>query len=237
DPNERMQLGQLEDQTFSSGAPPLEAVNTGRIDMARLLLAHGADPNASVFTAGSATAAAYTGGSPRSHEPDQGMIDLLVQHGGWIDAASVGYVRNAELARRMLAGELDPHLECGTFSGQTVAEQILWSGASGRSADIVRMALERIEWPRGDPRWFRSLTEPTGFWHHIPWLYAGNKEFDRATYLQCFRLILERSGPDVIGGFTRTALHEVAAMPDHVTDEEASAFAVALLEAGARTDI
>src|SRR5262245_7587456 len=54
DPNERMQLGQLEDQTFSSGGPLLEAVNTGRIDMARLLLAHGADPNASVYTAGSA---------------------------------------------------------------------------------------------------------------------------------------------------------------------------------------
>ena len=120
DPNERMQLGQLEDQTFSSGGPLLEAVNTGRIDMARLLLAHGADPNASVFTAGSATAAAYTGGSPRTHAPDQAMIDLMVQHGGWIDAASVGYIRNVELARRMLEGEIDPHLESGTFSGETV---------------------------------------------------------------------------------------------------------------------
>ena len=79
DPNERMQLGQLEDQTFSSGGPLLEAVNTGRIDMARLLLAHGADPNASVYTAGSATAAAYNGGSPRTHAPDQAMIDLMVR--------------------------------------------------------------------------------------------------------------------------------------------------------------
>jgi hypothetical protein len=43
-----MQLGQLEDQTFSSGGPLLEAVNTGRIDMVAWLLAHGADPNASV---------------------------------------------------------------------------------------------------------------------------------------------------------------------------------------------
>ena len=70
DPNERMQLGQLEERTFSSGGPLLEAVNTEQIDMARLLLAHGADPNASVFTAGSATAAAYNGGSPRTHAPD-----------------------------------------------------------------------------------------------------------------------------------------------------------------------
>ena len=64
--------------------------------MARLLLAHGADPNASVFTAGSATAAAYTGGSPPTHAPDQAMIDVMVEHGGWIDAASVGYIRNVE---------------------------------------------------------------------------------------------------------------------------------------------
>src|SRR5882672_754473 len=142
DPNERMQLGQLEDQTFSSGGPLLEAVNTGRIDMARLLLSL-ADPNASVYTAGSATGAAHNGGSPRTHAPDQAMIDLMLEHGGWIDASAVGYIRNVELARRMLQGEIDPHPASGTFTGEKVAEQILWGGASGRSAEIVRMALER----------------------------------------------------------------------------------------------
>src|SRR5947207_3287419 len=140
DPDERTQIGHHEDQTFSTGGPLLEAVNTGRIEMARVLLQHGADPNAQVFTSGSPTAAAYHGGSPRRHAPDPAMIDLMLKHGGWIDAASVGYLREVEVARRMLAGELDPHLEFGTFSGQTVAEQILWSGASGRSPDIVRMA-------------------------------------------------------------------------------------------------
>src|SRR5258708_32033582 len=90
------------------------------------------------------------------------MIELIVKHGGWIDAASVGYLREVEIARRMLAGELDPHLESGTFSGQTVAEQILWSGASGRSAGIVRMALQRIDRPRAAPsrRRIRSAPPP-----------------------------------------------------------------------------
>src|SRR4029450_284531 len=90
DPNERMQLGQLEEQTFSSGGALLEAVNPGRIALARLLLAHGADPNASVYTAGSATAAAYNGGSPRTHAPDQAMIDFMGEHGGRIGGGPGG---------------------------------------------------------------------------------------------------------------------------------------------------
>src|SRR5262249_20225777 len=33
DPDERLQIGRHEDQTFSSGGPLMEAVNTGRIDL------------------------------------------------------------------------------------------------------------------------------------------------------------------------------------------------------------
>jgi hypothetical protein len=226
DPNERMQLGQLEDQTFSSGGPLLEAVNTGRIDMARLLLAHGADPNASVFTAGSATAAAYTGGSPRRHEPDQAMIDVMVQHGGWIDAPSVGYLRNVELARRMLEGELDPHLESGAFSGNPV-EAILWSGASARSAEIVGMALERIDWPRDDPRWFWML------WRPLPG-HQDLTEAEQADSRATFRLILERCDPNLRAPESgQTMLHEVIAR-DHGVG---LSLATMLLDAGARPDI
>jgi ankyrin repeat protein len=222
DPNERMQLGQLEDQTFSSGGPLLEAVNTGRIDMARLLLAHGADPNASVFTAGSATAAAYNGGSPPTHAPDQAMIDLMVQHGGWIDAGSVGYMRNVELARRMLHGEVDPHLESGT-----VEEAILWGGASGRSAEIVRMALKRINWPRDDPRWFWML------WRPLPG-HRDLNEAEQADSRATFRLILERCDPNLRAPESgQTMLHEVIAR-DHGVGVS---LATILLDAGARTDI
>jgi ankyrin repeat protein len=227
DPNERTQIGQIEDQTFSSGGPLLEAVNTERIDMARLLLAHGADPNASVFTSGSATAAAYTGGSPQGHAPDQAMIDLMLEHGGWIDAASVGYLRNVEMARRMLQGELDPHLESGTFSGQTVEEQILWSGASGRSTEIVRMALERIDWPRDDPRWFWLL------WRPLPG-YQDLNETEQADCRASFRLILDRCDPSLrTAGSGQTMLHEVIAR-DHGVGVS---LATMLLDAGARTNV
>jgi ankyrin repeat protein len=224
DPDERTQIGHHEDQTFSTGGPLLEAVNTERIEMARVLLAHGADPNANVFTSGSPTFAAYNGGSPRAHAPDPAMIDLMLKHGGWIDAASVGYLREVEIARHMLAGELDPHLESG--SDQAVAEQILWSGASGRSADIVRMALERINWPRDDPRWFWML------WRPLP----GHEDLNDAEQADCresFRLILECCDPNLRAGESgQTMLHEVIARDHGVGVFLASI----LLDAGARTD-
>jgi hypothetical protein len=60
----------------------------------------------------------------------------------WIDPGAAGYARQTEIARKMLAGEIDPHLEPNDFSGRTVAEQLLWGGASALCAEIVRMALE-----------------------------------------------------------------------------------------------
>ncbi len=227
DPDERTQIGQHEDQTFSTGGPLMEAVNTGRIDMARVLLAHGADPNAQVFTSGSPTFAAYNGGSPRGHAPDPAMIDLMLKHGGWIDAASVGYLRERGDRAPHARGRARSASGVGTFSGQTVAEQILWSGASGRCPDIVRMALERIDWPRDDPRWFWML------WRPLP----GHEDLNDAEQADCresFRLILERCDPNLRAAESgQTMLHEVIAR-DHGVGV---ALASMLLDAGAHTDV
>ena len=91
------------------------------------------------------------------------------------------------------------------------------------------MILDRIDWPRDDQRWFRIATRPLYFWHHIPWLYACNKEYDRRGYLTCFKLILNRCEPNVAGSFGRTPLHEVAAMRDYISEDETGTFAEALL--------
>jgi hypothetical protein len=117
-----------------------------------------------------------------------------------------------------------------------LAEEMLRFAAGGGAIEIVRMSLERINWARDDPRWFRMLASPLSFWHHIPWLYAGNKEFDREGYLACFGLILKVCDVNVIGGFGRTILHEIAAMGDWVTEEEVAEFGRAALQAGARMD-
>lgn len=220
DPDERVSAGEGDWVAYSQGYPLWNCAALGRREMAELLLERGASPNVHVDSSGSAVYSAY------SHKQWE-MVDLLRRHGGVVSADTAAIYRQTDLVRQMLAEDDE----------MAVAEELLRFAASGGDPEIVRMALDRIDWPRDDPRWFRILTEPLSFWHHIPWLYAGNHEFDRGTYLQCFRLILNRCDPNVIGGFTRTALHEVAAMGDHVTDEEATAFAVALLDAGARMDV
>jgi hypothetical protein len=179
-------------------------------------LSRGADPNVHVDSSGSAVYSAY------SHKQWE-MVDLLRQRGGIVTADIAAIYRQTDVARNILA--TDPEK----------AAELLRFAAMGADPEIVRMALEHIEWPRNDPRWFRHAVETLSFWHHIPSLYAGNHDLDRGTYLQCFRLILGRCDPNVTGGFGRTLLHEVAGMGDHVTDDEAAAFASELLDRGANT--
>jgi ankyrin repeat protein len=166
------------------------------------------------------------------------MVELLRAHGGVVSADTAALFRQTELAGEMLAaddrGELPPR---SVSPGRTLAEDLLEFGASGGAPDIVRMALSRITWPRDDTRWFYMLSRPLDFWNHIPWLSSGHQSLDRGTYIECFRQILSRCDPNLRARFGRTVLHEVAAFGDHVQAEEAIPFAVALLEAGARTDV
>jgi ankyrin repeat protein len=215
DPDEPIQVGHMDEKTWSSGGPVFQAVVLNRIGMARLLLERGADPNASVFTAGSAAFRAYS-----SRDPE--LIALIEKHGGWIDAGAAGYASQTEIARKMLAGEIDPHLEPNDMSGHTVAEQLLWGGASSLCDDIVRMALERVDWPPDDRRWFGMLRRPTWNNAHLP------------ACCDTFRLILARTRPhhrDPEHG--QTILHEVVA-EDRGPGLE---LATILLDAGARLDV
>lgn len=230
DPDERVSGGEGDWVAYSQGHPLWHSAALGSREMAEILLRRGANPNAHVDSSGSAVYSAY------SHKQWE-MVDLLRSHGGLVSADIAAIYRQNDLARQMLSDDARGALTEGIVSsGKSLPEELLQFGASGGDPEIVRLALERIEWPRDDRRWFKPLTEPLYFWHHIPWLYAGNREFDRTTYLICFRHILERCDPNVMGSFGRTALHEVAAMGDWVNDEEAVEFAQALFEAGARMD-
>jgi len=128
------------------------------------------------------------------------------------------------------------------FAGKPIAEELLWAGACGGDPEIVRMALERVDWPRDDLRWFTILEQPLRIWNHGSGHWA-NPEWDRGTYLDCFGLVLKHCDANIRGRvedqgqFGLTMLHSVAGSRDHVTVEERVAFATMLLDAGARHDI
>ncbi len=230
DPDERVSEGEGDWIAYSQGYPLWNAAAMGLRQMAMLLLDRGADPNVHVDSSGSAVHSAY------SHKQWE-MVELLRARGGLVTADTAALYRETQLARQMLIDEerglLPPN---ATPAEKTLAEELLRFGADGGSTEIVRMALERIDWPRHDARWFRMLASPLSFWHHIPWLYAGNKDFDRNGYLECFRLVLSACDVNVVGGFGRTILHDIAAMRDWISEDEVTAFGRAALEAGARTD-
>ncbi|MCW5981564.1 MAG: ankyrin repeat domain-containing protein [Bryobacteraceae bacterium] len=229
-PDERVSYGEGDWIAYSQGYPLWHAAALGRLQAANLLLDRGANPNVHVDSSGSAVYSAY------SHRQWQ-MVELLRNRGGLVTADIAAIYRQTDLVRQMLAhedrGALPPGIKT---SDQPLAEELLRHGAGGGAAEVVHLALERIGWARDDARWFGILASPLSFWHHIPWLYAGNKDFDRESYLECFRLILNTCDVNVVGAFGRGILHEIAAMGDWIAEDEVAAFGRAALEAGARMD-
>jgi hypothetical protein len=219
DPNERKRLDDIDQVVFSAGFPLWRCAALGSEAMAELLLNRGANPNVHVYASGSPVYSAY-----RHRQP--GMIALFKRYGGIVGADIAGLYRETDVARRMLADDERGPLPEGTVSpGRTLAEDLLDFGSCGGDAEIVRMALGRLDWPRGDERWF--------------WMLGRSLETDAngGSHLECFRQVLERSGPHTIGRFGRTMLHEVAAQRSPMTSGEALAFATLLLDAGARMDV
>jgi ankyrin repeat protein len=230
DPDERVSGGEGDWVAYSQGHPLWNAAAMGLSEIANLLLDHGANPNVHVDSSGSPVHSAY------SHKQWK-MVDLLRARGGFVTADTAALYRETELAREILAAEdrgISPRNI--TLTEGSLVEDLLRFGGDGGATEIVRMALERVDWPLQDVRWFRMLAAPLSFWHHIPWLHAGNKDLDRSGYLECFQLVLGACDANVIGSFGRTILHEIAAMRDWITEDEVAAFGRAALEAGARTD-
>jgi hypothetical protein len=81
------------------------------------------------------------------------MVELVRCYGGVLSADTAAIYRQTDLARKMLADEARGALPDGIVSlGKPVAEELLRFGTNGGDPEIVQMALERIDWPRDDPR-------------------------------------------------------------------------------------
>jgi ankyrin repeat protein len=222
DSNERARMEDVDADgiAFTWGMPLYHCAQFGKYEMAEILLKHAADPNGKVYASGGPMFQAYD-------KRDWKMVELLQHYGGVPEATTAGLFRQTELARKMLAGEAKYGSE--GVGGDTLAEQLLWGGACGGDAEIVRMALEHIDRPKDDPWWFHIMEQPIRMWS------------DGGAQLDCLKLILERCDANILGrsgdGFNLTILHSIAGARPHVTAEERLAFATALLDSGARTDL
>jgi ankyrin repeat protein len=214
DPDERIRVDGMDEILYTAGNPLLSCVVLGKRQMAEMLLARGADPNANVYTCGSPLFRAY---QMKAGE----FVRLLEQHGGLLDAVSAGFARQTAAARQLLADEAAGCLRPGAVSpGNTVSEELLWSACGAGDPEIVRMALERIDWPRQDSRWGWPLWQA----------FSCDRGVVRG--LACFRLLLDRADPNQIDS-GRTILHTVMARGE----KEQLPYAEMLLDQGARVDI
>ena len=224
DPDERSRSTAVEEPVFSWGEPLRQCAIARRYDMAELLLARGADPNTNVYAASTAMFNAYEAG-------DQKMIALLERYGGIVDAAIAGSFGLVDRAKHMLADEAAGRLhERAVWPGGTVAGALLQSGADAGHPEIIRLALDHLDWPPGDGRWHWNLMRPLG----------GHADAERDRFATCFRLMIERSGANVLGPYGRTILHDVAAAWPRgsvSTADERVVLATMLLDAGARLDV
>jgi ankyrin repeat protein len=230
DPDARARVEGADEVAFTWGMPLWHCARYGKHAMAETLLERGADPNGQVYASGTPLSEAYG-------QSDEKMIELLERFGGRSNASMAGLYRRPALARKLLAEWGDTKRPDDGFGSGTVVEQLASAAARGGDPEILQMAIERIDWPSEDQRWLGLLRGPLELWNHGPWPWSHH-EWDRSTYLTCFRSILERCGPP--NGrlrFGMTILHEVAASLEHVTAEERVAFATMLLDAGARMDL
>ena len=230
DPDARVRVEGEDEITFTWGMPLYQCARYGKHAMAEMLLERGADPNAQVYASGTPLSEAYG-------QRDEKMIALLERYGGKSNASMAGMYRRADLARRLLNEFGGRSLPDDGFSKGPVASQLLGAAARGGDPDILRMALERVDIPSGDPRWNGLLQAPLEFWNHWigPWCHP---EWDRGSYLTCFKMILEKCGPpNEPLNCGATILHQIVVMGDHVTAEERVSFATAALDAGARLDM
>jgi ankyrin repeat protein len=227
DPDVRVRLFDGDDAPWTWGMALQHAVDLKRYEMAETLLKAGADPNASIYASGDPISSAYGSG-------DAQMIALLERHGGMLTAGAIGAFGSVDLSLRVLAGGAPCRLEGERGS---IAEEILGGAVRHGHTDVVRAALQQIDWPRDDQRWFPML-EQTLRHDSDP----AVTDWDNNPHLACFRLLLERCDPNLRGRptdrhqFGLTTLHNIVAR-GNLAPGERVAFARAILDKGAHLDL
>src|SRR5262245_44138867 len=96
------------------------------------------------------------------HRNDQPMVQLLEKHGGMVNATTAAYLGLSDRVRRLGDGGKAGRLQPGAVGRATVADDVLEAANDGGHVDLVRMALDHIDWKSGDERWYGMLMRPFG---------------------------------------------------------------------------
>ena len=211
DPDERTTLDQVEQPTLSWGTPLWYAALVGRRDFAELLLDRGADPNANVYASGWPLRNAY-------RHKDGVVKQLLLERGAKPQPYMVAEAHDTAEAKRLLDAD----------QSEELASELAWSAACHGCPSIVELAVPRLNWPPGDPRWHWILIQP------IRGVDPDGR--DHEGFFACLLILLPRVDLNLVRRMGATILHFAAARQG-TTQAERARFAAMLLDHGARMDL
>jgi ankyrin repeat protein len=211
DVDERTMLHELEEPTPSWGSPLWYAALAGRHDIAELLLDRGADPNANVYASGWPLRNAY-------RHPDGAVKRLLLERGAKTQPYMVAEANDVDEARRMLEAD----------GSEELASELSWAAACHGNPAVVALALPRLRWPAGDPRWHWILIQP------IRGVDPDGR--DHEGFFNCLALLLPRIDVNLTRRLGATVLHFAAARGG-LTEQERARFVSMVLDHGARLDL
>lgn len=212
DVDERIVLQTVEEPTPSWGMPLWHAAMAGNLDITKLLLDRGADPNANVYASGWPLRNAWV----NHHDA---VKQLLLERGAKVQPYMVAEFHDVAAAERLLAA--DPT--------EKLAGELAWSAGDHGCPEIVELALQHLNWPAAHPRWHWVLIQPIRG--------ASANSLENSGHFKCLAALLQHGIDPNITRFGQTVLHFTAAHHSRLGDEDRARFATMLLDAGARLDI
>jgi ankyrin repeat protein len=188
------------------------AAMAGDLEISRLLLDRGADPNANVYASGWPLRNAW------DHE-DPSVKNLLLERGAKPQPYMVSEFHDIAEARRLL--EANPTEE--------LASELVWSAADHGCAAIVELALPHLQWPKYDRRWHWPLIQPIRG--------AGPDSGDNEGHFRSMAALLRHGVDPNVTRFGQAALHFAAAHHGKVGEAARATFGAMLIDHGARLDL
>ena len=249
----RANPGLLRDIHWTRGGLLSLAVNHGHLEMVRLLLDLGADPDERTMLH-ELEEPTPSWGTPLWYAALAGRRDiaeLLLDRGADPNAnvyASGWPLRNAyrhkddSLKRLLLerGAKPQPYMVAEAHDaseakrmldaegGEELASELTWSAACHGCPAIVEVALPRLNWSEEDPRWHWILIQP------IRGVDPDGR--DHEGFFHCLDILLPRVDVNLVRRMGATVLHFAAARPGP-TEQERTRFAAMLLDHGARLDL